>query len=36
MMDQSCRNIIPDGFLWGGAVTSFQMEGAWNEDGEEL
>jgi Glycosyl hydrolase family 1 len=29
-------NIIPDEFLWGGAVTSFQTEGAWNEDGEEL
>ncbi|WP_042463439.1 glycoside hydrolase family 1 protein [Neobacillus dielmonensis] len=29
-------NIIPDGFLWGSAVTSFQTEGAWNEDGKGL
>lgn len=27
---------IQDGFLWGGAVTSFQTEGAWNEDGKGL
>lgn len=25
------KNIIPEGFFWGGAVTSFQTEGAWNE-----
>jgi 6-phospho-beta-glucosidase len=36
MMEQSRRNIIPDGFLWGGAVTSFQTEGAWNEGGKGL
>ena len=27
-------NAIPDDFLWGGAVTSFQTEGAWNEGGK--
>lgn len=27
-------NIIPENFLWGGAVTSFQTEGAWNEGGK--
>lgn len=30
------KNIIPKGFLWGGAVTSFQTEGAWNEGGKGL
>ncbi|TDT51927.1 glycoside hydrolase family 1 protein [Fonticella tunisiensis] len=30
------KNIIPEGFLWGGAVTSFQTEGAWNEGGKGL
>jgi 6-phospho-beta-glucosidase len=29
-------NVIPEGFFWGGAVTSFQTEGAWNEDGKGL
>jgi 6-phospho-beta-glucosidase len=28
------ENVIRDGFFWGGAVTSFQTEGAWNEDGK--
>ncbi|MCY8928810.1 glycoside hydrolase family 1 protein [Bacillus subtilis] len=28
------KNIIPEGFFWGGAVTSFQTEGAWNEGGK--
>src|SRR5699024_10003836 len=28
------QHIIPDGFLWGGAATSFQTEGAWNEGGK--
>lgn len=28
------NNVIPKGFLWGGAVTSFQTEGAWNEGGK--
>ncbi|PEL08336.1 glycoside hydrolase family 1 protein [Bacillus sp. AFS017336] len=28
------NEIIPEGFLWGGAVTSFQTEGAWNEGGK--
>ncbi|PJI07184.1 MULTISPECIES: glycoside hydrolase family 1 protein [Clostridium] len=27
-------NVIPENFLWGGAVTSFQTEGAWNEGGK--
>lgn len=27
-------NSLPENFLWGGASTSFQMEGAWNEDGK--
>ena len=30
----SKTNIIPENFMWGGAVTSFQTEGAWNEDGK--
>jgi len=33
-MGNETKHIIPDGFLWGGAVTSFQTEGAWNEDGK--
>ncbi|MFZ4451219.1 glycoside hydrolase family 1 protein [Salibacterium aidingense] len=33
-MPYTNENIIPGHFLWGGAVTSFQTEGAWNEDGK--
>jgi len=33
-MTKQNENIIPEGFLWGGAVTSFQTEGAWNEGGK--
>ena len=25
---------FPDRFLWGTATASYQIEGAWNEDGE--
>ena len=28
------NNIIPKDFFWGGAVTSFQTEGAWDEGGK--
>ncbi len=35
-MSQQRKSIIPDDFLWGGAVTSFQTEGAWNEGGKGL
>ena len=30
----SKQNIIPENFMWGGAVTSFQTEGAWDKDGK--
>ncbi|MCM3766085.1 glycoside hydrolase family 1 protein [Neobacillus niacini] len=33
-MKKNNDNIIPEGFFWGGAVTSFQTEGAWNKDGK--
>ena len=35
-MKQKNANVIPEGFLWGGAVTSFQIEGAWDEGGKGL
>jgi 6-phospho-beta-glucosidase len=30
------ENVIPKGFFWGGAVTSFQTEGAYNEGNKGL
>ncbi|WP_160680706.1 glycoside hydrolase family 1 protein [Clostridium sp. C8-1-8] len=35
-MDKNIKGIIPEGFLWGSAVTSFQSEGAYNEGGKGL
>lgn len=28
-------SVLPNDFLWGGAVAAHQLEGAWNEDGKE-
>jgi beta-glucosidase len=32
--EQSSETKFPDGFLWGMATASYQVEGAWNEDGK--
>lgn len=28
------RKVLPEGFLWGGAVAAHQLEGGWNKDGK--
>lgn len=32
--DEFLTDTFPDGFLWGSATSSYQIEGAWNEDGK--
>ena len=27
---------LPNDFMWGGAVSAHQLEGAWNEDGKGI
>ena len=32
--DEFIKGTFPDGFLWGTATASYQIEGAYNEDGK--
>lgn len=32
--DQILYGQFPDGFIWSAATAAYQVEGAWNEDGE--
>lgn len=34
MTDEKIFGTFPDGFMWGTATASYQIEGAWNEDGK--
>jgi len=33
-VDQMLHGTFPQGFAWGVATASYQIEGAWNEDGK--
>src|SRR5687767_15174980 len=33
-MDRTTVSLFPRDFLWGAATSSYQIEGAWNEDGK--
>jgi len=32
--DEFYRGVFPDDFCWSTATASYQIEGAWNEDGQ--